>query len=55
VICGFASIYLEGRKALEARHRTLLRILAAMVSLLIVVHLGDMGWLIFNLARYSQG
>ena len=50
-ICGFASMYLQGWKVIEARHRTWLRILAVMVSLLIVLHAVDISWLIFDLAR----
>ena len=50
-ICGFASIYMQGWKVLEARHHTWLRILAVMVSLLIVLHAVDISWLIFDLAR----
>ena len=54
VLCGFASIYMEGWKALEAHHRTLLRILATMVTLLIGLHLVDMGWLVFDLAGQGR-
>jgi hypothetical protein len=54
IICGFAAIYMEGWQVLQARHRRLLPILTAMVSLLIVTHFVDMSWLIVDLVRIRR-